>query len=132
MTQFRVLERMMQNSGAAGLFFTRFLPSLIKNYGMALLDVSPLSLVVACVLNIIPLSLMWALVGASASDLAALTAGPSVWDGVDPSTQRLVTVAMAVLAVALTAAARRAWNNAAAQVAASDAAAAARAKEDTQ
>lgn len=124
MTQFRVLERMMQNSGFVGLFFTRFLPSLIKNYGMVLLDVPPGPLLLACICNIIPLSAMWAMVGASASGLAALTEGPSLTSGLgiadNPTFERFATVAMAAGAVFLSVAARRAWRTAAAQVAAAD------------
>lgn len=75
---FRILERMVQNSGFTGIFLSRLLPNIVKNYGMAVIDVPFSRLATAVVLNNIPFSLLWAYVGSSAHDAVSLLRSTSL------------------------------------------------------
>lgn len=75
---FRIFERMVQKSGFRGLFLSRLLPNLIKNYGVALLDIPQHHLAAAVLLNNVPFSVLWAYVGSSTHDLVSLVHSSSL------------------------------------------------------
>lgn len=69
---FKVFERVIQNTGFAGLFLSRLLPNLVKNYGVALLDIPQKQLALAVVLNNLLFSILWAHVGSSTHNMVLL------------------------------------------------------------
>mmetsp|Transcript_12320 Transcript_12320/g.39429 ORF Transcript_12320/g.39429 Transcript_12320/m.39429 type:complete len:508 (+) Transcript_12320:85-1608(+) len=55
-----------------------YLPIVLKNYGLAVLDISTGQLVLAAIISGTPLAAMWTLIGVSAQDLRAVLSGEAV------------------------------------------------------